>query len=370
MAIITTSLGFLIVAALLAFSLEPILTRLLYDFHLFRNFEYDSSKILPFREKSKAGTPIMGGLLVVVVVVVMTVLLNWTPVYTYVPIGVMTLAAVLGGVDDVLNIYGVPRQVRTFRKTLLLARVHKKLLMRLWHFVTLPWAAFRSVVRKFGSHPGRGIQVHEKLVLQFIAGAITAWWIFFKLGPEWREIWVPFMGELDLGFWIVPLVIFIVMFTANAVNVADGLDGLAGGTLLTAFGGLLVISWFQGNVHFAALNATVIGALLVYTYFNIKPAKFQMGDVGSLGIGALLAVMTVAQNRIVILPFLGMIFFIELLSVMVQSFSRSLLQKRIWLMTPIHHHLEALGWSEERIVARFWVLNALAVMVGLWLAMH
>lgn len=370
MEIISISLGFLIVAALLAFLWEPILTRLLYHFKLFRSFEYDSSKVLTFRQELKAGTPIMGGLLVVIVVAVMTMLFNWTQVFTYIPIGVMLLSATLGGVDDVLNIFGVPRQVRTFRKTLLLARVHRDPAMRVWHTVTLPWAAFRSLVRKLGSHPGRGIQVHEKLVLQFIAGAITAWWIYFKLGPQWREIWIPFHGELDLGFWIFPLVIFIVMFTANAVNVADGLDGLAGGTLLTAFGGLLVISWFQGNVHFAALNASVIGALIAYTYFNIKPARFQMGDVGSLGIGALLAVMTVAQNRIVILPFLGMIFFVELLTVIIQSFSRSLFQKRIWLMTPFHHHLEAKGWSEERIVARFWVLNGLAVMVGLWLAMH
>lgn len=369
MQIITISLGFLLVAVALAFLWEPLLTRVLYRFKLIRSFEYDSSKRLALRF-AKLGTPIMGGVLVAAVVAFVTIAFNWTPKFTYVPIGVMLLAALLGGLDDVLNIFGVPRQVRTFRKTLLLMRVHRYPFMRVWLAFTLPWAAFRSMVRRLGSHPGKGIHVHEKLVLQFIAGAITAWWIYFKLGPQWRLVWIPFDGEINLGMWIIPLVIFIVMFTANAVNVADGLDGLAGGTLLSAFGGLLVISWFQGNMNFAALNATVIGALLAYTYFNIKPARFQMGDVGSLGIGALLAVMTVAQNRIAILPLLGFVFFVELLSVIIQTISRAVFQKRIWLMTPLHHHFEAKGWSEEKIVMRFWVINALAVMVGLWVAMH
>lgn len=369
MEIVIISLGFLILAALVAFLWEPVLSKLLHHFKIFRSFEYDSSRQLTLRF-AKVGTPLMGGILVIAVVAIVTFAFNWTPTFTYVPIGVMVLAALLGGMDDILNIFGVPRQVRTFRKTLTLVRVHKHPLMRVWHALTLPWAAFRSLGRRLGSHPGRGIQVHEKLVLQFLAGAITAWWIYFKLGPQWRTVWVPFDGELNLGMWIIPLVIFIVMFTANAVNVADGLDGLAGGTLLTAFGGLLVVSWFQGNMNFAALNATVIGALLVYTYFNVKPAKFQMGDVGSLGIGALLAVMTVAQNKILILPFLGFIFFVELSSVIIQTLSRALFQRRVWLMTPLHHHFEAKGWSEEKIVMRFWVLNALAVSVGLWVAMH
>ncbi len=160
------------------------------------------------------------------------------------------------------------------------------------------------------------------------------------------------------------------MATANAVNVADGLDGLAGGTLMTAFGGLAIIAWLEGNTYFAVLNATVVGALLPYTYFNVKPARFQMGDVGSLGLGALLAVMTVAQNRILILPFLGFVFFLELGSVVVQVFSKHILGRRLLKFAPLHHHFEALGWSEEKIVERFWIINALAVALGLWLSLY
>jgi phospho-N-acetylmuramoyl-pentapeptide-transferase len=312
----------------------------------------------------------MGGILIIVVVAVITIIFNWDRRFTWVPVGVMVLAAFLGGLDDILNIYGKYRRIRPIELIKKLAGVHKHWYMRQWYRLQLPFARIKKFFNTLGSRPGRGVQVHEKLILQLAAGAITAWWLYFKLGPQWKLIWVPFDGELSIGWLLIPLIILIVMATANAVNVADGLDGLTGGALITAFGGLLVISWLEGNIFFAILNATVIGALLPYTYFNIRPAKFQMGDVGSLGLGALLAVMVVAQNRMLILPFLGFIFFVELASVIIQMFSRHVLGKKIFIMAPWHHHLEFKGWSEEKIVQRFWILNAIAVFIGLWLSMH
>ena len=160
------------------------------------------------------------------------------------------------------------------------------------------------------------------------------------------------------------------MFTANAVNIADGLDGLAGGALITTFLGLTIISWAQGLISFTLLNATVVGALIAYTYFNIKPARFQMGDVGTLGLGSLLAVNIIAMDRTILIPIFGFIFFIEIISVIIQVFSRRLFGKRFFKMSPLHHHFEFKGWSEEKIVMRFWLVHAFMVIVGIWLALY
>jgi phospho-N-acetylmuramoyl-pentapeptide-transferase len=316
------------------------------------------------------GTPLMGGLLVVVTVLILTLLFNWNQRFTWVPIGVMIIASLLGGIDDVLNLYGRTRQMRSFERTIRLARVHRLWRMRLYYGMTLPWVAFKRFFFHLGSNPGKGIQAHEKILFQLLAGALTAWWIYFKLGPEWRAIWVPWGGEVALGGFLIPFIILAVVASANAVNIADGLDGLAGGTLISAFAGLMALAWIQGNPYFAILNAMVIGSLLTYTYFNIKPARFQMGDVGSLGLGALLAVMAIAQNRIIVLPFLGFVFFAELLSVMLQSIAKKMFGTKLFALAPLHHHFEARGWSEEKIVMRAWMINAIMVALGLWIALH
>ena len=234
----------------------------------------------------------------------------------------------------------------------------------------MPWTIFKRATLYIGSHPGKGVHVHEKLVLQFVAGAITAWWIYFKLGEHWRFIHLPFNGLINIGWWIIPLIIFFVMFTANAVNVADGMDGLAGGSLLITFAVLTLLSWLQGYPEITLLNATTVGALIAYTYFNIKPARFQMGDVGSLGLGALLAINTIVLDRMLLLPFLGFIFYMELASVVIQVSGRFILGRRIFRMAPLHHHFELRGWSEEKTVMRFWILHAAVVLLGLWIALY
>jgi phospho-N-acetylmuramoyl-pentapeptide-transferase len=197
----------------------------------------------------------------------------------------MLLSAALGAIDDFMNIYGHERHSRKLDHVLKLIRVHKDMRMRVWYVITLPWTAFKRMSVWFGSRPGKGIFVHEKLILQFIAGSLTAWWIYEKLGPAWHYIYFPLDISIDAGIFIIPVIIFIVMFTANAVNIADGMDGLAGGTLIITFSALTFLSWINGFGEIAILNATTVGALVTYTYFNIKPARFMMGDVGSLGLG-------------------------------------------------------------------------------------
>src|SRR3989339_2123343 len=222
----------------------------------------------------------MGGLLIILTVAVLTFLFNWERKYTYVPVGVMLLSALLGGIDDILHIYGHERRNRKLSQVFTLIKVHKDWKMRVWYIITLPWSLYKRLAVWLSRHPGKGVHVHEKLLLQFLAGAITAWWIYFKLGENWREIHIPFDGFVNIGWWIIPLIIFFVMFTANAVNVADGMDGLAGGSLIAAFLGLTVVSGLEGRTAFAPLNATAAGALLACPYFNVKPARFQMGYIG------------------------------------------------------------------------------------------
>ncbi|MBI2437147.1 MAG: phospho-N-acetylmuramoyl-pentapeptide-transferase [Candidatus Magasanikbacteria bacterium] len=358
-----------LISCIIAFLWAPLLTKILYRFNITRRAEYDATLAMGARQ-SKAGVPIMGGLLVIITVAVITSMFNWERQFTWVPIGVMLLAACLGGVDDIMNIYGNKRRNRKLSQVINLIRVHKDWRMRIWYALSLPWATFKRTSLWLGSHPGKGVHVHEKLLLQFTAGAITAWWVYFKLGEHWREIHIPFNGFVNIDWWIIPLIIFFVMFTANAVNIADGMDGLAGGSLIITFLALTILSWLSGFSEITLLNATTAGALITYTYFNIKPARFQMGDVGSLGLGALLAINAIVINNMLLLPFLAFIFYLELTTVVIQVFGRTFLGRRIFKMAPLHHHFELRGWSEEKTVMRFWIMHAGVVLLGVWIALY
>lgn len=366
--LLKTAVGYGLISCLLAFLWAPLLTKFLYKYKITRRSEYDATLAMGAR-KNKVGVPVMGGLLVIITVAVLTMLFNWEREFTWVPIGVMLLAATLGALDDIMNIFGQKRKHRTVKHVWKLILVHKKISYKIWYAITFPWTVFKRTTLWLGSHPGKGVHVHEKLILQFIAGAITAYWVYFKLGEHWREIYIPFDGFLNIGWWIIPLIILFVMFTANAVNVADGMDGLAGGSLITTFIALTVLSWIGGYEEITILNATTAGALITYTYFNIKPARFQMGDVGSLGLGALLAINAIVINKMLLLPFLAFIFYIELLSVIIQVGGRYTLGRRIFKMAPIHHHFELRGWKEEKTVMRFWMIHLAFVMLSIWIAL-
>lgn len=361
-------LGFALVGAVVAFALAPFLTRLLYRFKVVKEAKVELTNL--GSHAGKASTPVMGGLLIIISVALVTYAFNWSRSFTWVPIGVMLIGALLGGIDDLLNIYGSERRSRKLSHIWHLVFVHKEWTARVWYFVTLPWSAFKRLSVWFGSRTRRGIFVHEKLILQFIAGAVAAYWIYGKLGPAWHFIYFPFGLSWSAGWLIMPIIVFIVMFTANAVNIADGMDGLAGGMLITTFSALTLLSWINGFGEIAILNATTLGAVSVYTYFNVKPARFMMGDVGSLGLGAFLAVNAMAIGEIGSLFFLGFMFYIEALSVVIQVFSRYVFGKKVFAMAPIHHHFEVRGWSEEKTVMRFWVVHFIFVVFGFWLALH
>lgn len=368
---LTDIIGFAVIACLASFVVAPFFIKMLRLCGIVRKGEENGDKTLGLESRQeKTNTPVMGGMLVIATIALLTYFWNWDRRFTWVPIGVMLLSAGLGAIDDFLNIFGKERRQRSLSQVKTLIRVHKNWLIRTWFIITFPWTVFKRVVSIFGSKQRRGVHVHEKLLLQFAAGAITAWWIYWKLGENWHQIYTPFDSYLSIGAWIVPLIILIVMFTANAVNISDGMDGLAGGMLIPTFGALAFLAWISGYDSLAVLNGVTAGALVTYTYFNIKPARFQMGDVGSLGLGGLLAINALAVNSMAILPLIAFVFYLEALTVIIQSIGRHIFGRRIFLMAPLHHHLELSGWSEEKTIMRLWVIHLGMILIGVWVGLH
>ena len=158
---------------------------------------------------------------------------------------------------------------------------------------------------------------------------------------------------------------FIIIATAFSANETDGLDGLLGGVSLFAFGALTIVSFVLGRFDLAAMSGAIIGALLAFLWFNIPPAKFFMGDTGSMALGITLGVMTMLTNTTFLLPFFAIILVIESSSVIIQVTSKKLFKRKIFLSTPIHHHFEAIGWPESQVTMRFWIISVVSMGIGL-----
>ena len=167
----------------------------------------------------------------------------------------------------------------------------------------------------------------------------------------------------------MPLFAFAVVATSNAVNISDGLDGLAGGLLSIAYSVFGVIALLQGHQMIAGFCFTAVGALLSYLWFNIYPMRFMMGDVGSFAFGTSLGVVAMLTNTLFLLPIVGVVFVVEAGSSLLQMTSKKLFHRKIFLSAPIHHHLEAMGWPEVKVTMRFWVIGCVAGFVGLLLAL-
>ena len=217
-------------------------------------------------------------------------------------------------------------------------------------------------VRKIGPRGG-GLMVKHRIVIYTFIATIGAWWFYYKL--EWSTIHVPFVGNFEIGLWYIPLFIFIIVATSHSVNLTDGLDGLAGGTLLFSFATYGAISFAQGRYELAAFCGAIIGALLAFLWFNINPAKFFMGDTGAMSLGVTLGIVAMLSNYALLLPVIGFVFVLETTSVLLQWTSKRVLKRKLFISSPFHHHLEASGWAEATIVMRFWVVGGVSGVVGL-----
>lgn len=317
----------------LSFIIAVIWTPLFTDF-LYRNklgkrirkVGYDEEKAPIFYKlhKDKADTPTMGGLLIWVTVAVITLLFNLSRSGTWLPLFVLVATGIIGAIDDLLNIRGV------------------------------------------GS-PSGGLRFRFKFLIYLAIAATGAWWFYFKLG--WDVFHIPGIGDFFLGWWYIPVFILVIVFFAFAVNETDGLDGLAGGTLATAFSAYAIIALVEGKVALAAFCGTIVGALLAFLWFNIYPARFFMGDTGSMALGMTLGVIAFLTNSVAVLPIIGFIFVIEALSVIIQIISKKLFKRKVFLSAPLHHHLEAIGWPETKVTMRFWVISAVMASIGLLIAL-
>jgi len=192
--------------------------------------------------------------------------------------------------------------------------------------------------------------------------ATGAWWFYFKLG--WDQIHIPAIGDFSIGWWYIPVFILVIIITAVSSNETDGLDGLNGGVLLIAFSSFAIISFAQNKVNLAAFCVAIAGALLAFLWFNIYPARFFMGDTGAMALGTTLGVVAMLTNSALVLFIIVFIYLIESGSAAIQLLSKKFLGRKVFLAAPLHHHFEAKGWPEPKVVMRAWIFTALTAVIG------
>lgn len=267
--------------------------------------------------------PTMAGIIMLVSVLLVTAAFNLDRSQTWLPLAAFVGGGVVGLIDDIINI------------------------------------------RKLGGGVS-GLRSSIKFMLITAVAAIGGWFFWDKL--EFVSVFVPYFGDWTVGWWIIPIFTFIVVATSNAVNISDGLDGLAGGLLTISYGAFGLIALLQGNVGIGGFCFTVVGVLLAYLWFNIYPARFFMGDVGSFALGTALGVVAMLTNTLFLLPIICLLFVLEAGSSLIQIISKKYFGRRVFLSAPLHHHLEAIGWPETKVTMRFWVIGQICAIVGLLVA--
>jgi len=215
-------------------------------------------------------------------------------------------------------------------------------------------------IRQVGG--GKGIKAKPKFLLLTLFAILGGYWFYYKLG--FSSIHIPRLGDFEIGIWYIPLFILVIVSTANAVNITDGLDGLAGGLLVLAFMAFGAIAYAKGLMILAIFCGMAIGTILAFLWNNVPPALFYMGDTGSLAFGATLGVIAMMTNSLIVLLIVGVIFIVETLSVIIQLLSKKLFKRKVFLIAPLHHHFEKKGWGEAKVTMRFWIIGALFAVVG------
>ncbi len=320
-----------VIAFVFAMFLTPLYTFFAYRYRFWKTQRTNAvtgDKLQVFNELHKAkirrNIPTMAGVIAVVSITIVTLLLNLDRAQTWLPLAALLGGAAVGAIDDYLNVFGKNRK-------------------------------------------DAGLRSGVKFLLIIALGVALGWFFYAKLDVS--ALHVPFYGDLALGWMIIPLFAFAVVATGNAVNISDGLDGLAGGLLAISFVTFGGIALLQGSVLLAGFCFTVVGALLSYLWFNIYPARFFMGDIGSFAYGVTLGVVAMLTDTLLLLPVIGLLFVIEAGSSLLQITSKKLFGRKIFISAPIHHHLEASGWPETKVTMRFWVIACVMAFVGFMLAL-
>lgn len=322
-------------ALFIGFALAPLLIRWLTFLRTGQPIRSDG----PQSHQVKAGTPTMGGLLILLAITLSTLL--WADLrnfYIWVALLTMLAFGVIGFIDD-----------------------------------------YRKIVQK---NP-KGMPGPEKYFWQSLIAIVVAVTLYtYAKTPAEISLFIPFFKELviHLGIFFIVLTYFVIVGTSNAVNMTDGLDGLAIMPTVLVAGGLAVFAYLSGNAFFSeyliipyipgvgelvVLCAAIVGSGLAFLWFNAYPAQVFMGDIGALALGAVLGVMAVMVRQEIVLFIMGGIFVLETISVLLQIASYKLTGKRIFRMAPIHHHFELKGWAEPKVIVRFWIITVILVLIGL-----
>jgi phospho-N-acetylmuramoyl-pentapeptide-transferase len=280
----------------------------------------------PNTHLTKAGTPTMGGLVIFATTFLVTVPFNLAGITgrsILLPAAAMVSCGLLGAADDLL---------------------------------TLPGRARRGLQGPAKLAGLLGIAIPATLVLHF--------------GFDLRSVYIPFLGKFDIGLWYLPIAALLILGFPNAVNLSDGLDTLAGGAAALAFAAYGVIAFLQGQIYVVTFCFTVVGATLGFLWYNAHPAQVFMGNTGALALGATLAVVALMTGHWLLLPLIGLVFVAETASVILQViYFKWTHGRRLFRMSPLHHHFELIGWSEPQITMRFWLVGMLAAMLGIALAL-
>jgi phospho-N-acetylmuramoyl-pentapeptide-transferase len=271
--------------------------------------------------KHKRNIPTMAGLIFVAAITIATLFNNLSRGQTWLPLAGLICAAAIGFIDDFMNIHSLGKGVA-------------------------------------------GMSARAKFSLYSVVLLLGGWWFYSKLGIH--SIYLPLVHQWHIGILVILLFWLVVISTAISVNISDGLDGLAGGLLTSSFTAYAVIAAIEHKFGISGFCLTVVGSLLSYTWFNIYPARFFMGDTGSFALGTALGIIALQTNTIYVLPIIGIVYVVETGSVIVNRTSKKLRHgKKVFLSSPIHHHFEAIGWPETKVTMRFWILGQVAGVLGL-----
>jgi phospho-N-acetylmuramoyl-pentapeptide-transferase len=335
-----------LLAFVLAFVLTPLWTHLLYKYKFgikIKSNDVNGEKLtfVSRLHAGKAGTPTMGGVLVWVSVFILIyasqylfpTIAVWFDMdsiarldflsrgETWLPLFALVTSGILGLFDDWMSVKGC------------------------------------------GTNKGGGMRFAKRFWWLITIAAVGSWWFYSKLG--WDLIHVPAVGDFTIGWWYIPLFIFVIIFTAISSNETDGLDGLNGGVLLMAFGSFSLLAFLQNRLDLSAFCAAIAGALLAFLWFNVYPARFFMGDTGAMSLGTTLGVVAMLTNSALILFLIVFIYVLESGSAGLQLFSKRFFHRKIFLAAPLHHHFEALGWPEPKVVMRAWIFTFVTALLGM-----
>jgi len=329
-------------ASVLAIFWCPLLTHFLYKHKLWKKVARqkaisgeDATVFNNLHKEKEVGTPRMGGLLIWITVVFITFLFSllslifpntWLEQFnflsrsqTWLPLFTLVIASIVGLVDDLL------------------------------------------VVKGWGKYIGGGISFRKRLLIVILIGLIGSIWFYQKLG--WDTVYVPFVGDVSIGLWYIPLFIMVTIACWSG-GIIDGLDGLAGGTFASIFGAFTIIAFSVGKIDLAAFCAVITGTLIAFLWFNIPPARFYMGETGILGLTTVLSVIAFLTDSVYVLPIIAGLLVVEVLSVIIQLASKKFRKKKVFLSTPIHHHFEAIGWPSYKVTMRAWIIGIVLAFVG------